>query len=121
MTDKPELTRRPAWPQSSSRPVVTPLQPSVAMAIRPESRMILVETVSNPTLRVADIAGIAALCRENGLLLAIDNTFPTPRAFRPFDHGADIVIHSVTKLLAGHSDAMLGYVAARDGVARTSV
>jgi len=91
---------------------------SVAMAIRPETQMILVETVSNPTLRVADIAGIAALCRENGLLLAIDNTFTTPRAFRPFDHGADIVIHSVTKLLAGHSDAMLGYVAARDPALR---
>lgn len=84
-------------------------------AMRPETRMILVEVVSNPTLRVADIAGLAALCRENGVLLVVDNTFTTPRAFRPFDHGADIVIHSVTKLLAGHSDVMLGWVGARDG------
>ncbi len=83
-------------------------------ALRPETRMILVEAVSNPTLRVADIDGLAALCREAGILLAVDNTFTTPRAFKPFDHGADIVIHSVTKLLAGHSDVTLGYVVARD-------
>lgn len=83
-------------------------------ALRPETRMILVEVVSNPTLRVADIAGLAALCQEKGVLLVVDNTFTTPRAFRPFDHGADIVLHSVTKLLAGHSDVMLGWVGARD-------
>lgn len=83
-------------------------------AIRPETRMILLEVVSNPTLRVADIAGIAALAKDRGILLAIDNTFTTPAAFRAADHGADIVIHSVTKLLAGHSDVTLGWVAARD-------
>ncbi len=83
-------------------------------AIRPETRMILIEVVSNPTLRIADIEGIARLARERGVLLVVDNTFTTPRGFRPFDHGADIVIHSVTKLLAGHSDVTLGYVAARD-------
>jgi cystathionine gamma-synthase len=83
-------------------------------ALRPETRMILVETVSNPTLRVADLEGIAALAQERGILLAVDNTFTTPRSLRPFEIGADIVIHSVTKLLAGHSDATLGYVAARD-------
>lgn len=87
---------------------------TVAAALRPETRMILIELVSNPTLRVADMAGIAALARERGILLAVDNTFTTPRAFRPFQHGADIVIHSVTKLLAGHSDATLGYAVARD-------
>lgn len=87
---------------------------AVRAALRPETKMILVEVVSNPTLRVADITGLAALARETGVLLAVDNTFTTPRAFRAFDHGADIVIHSITKLLAGHSDVMLGYVAARD-------
>ncbi|MBK1634409.1 trans-sulfuration enzyme family protein [Rhodovulum adriaticum] len=86
----------------------------VAAALRPETRMILLETVSNPTLRVADLAGIAALARDRGILLAVDNTFTTPRAIRPFEHGADIVIHSVTKLLAGHADATLGYTVARD-------
>ncbi len=83
-------------------------------AIRPETRILLVEVVSNPTLRVADIAGLAALAKEKGILLVIDNTFTTPRAFQAFDAGADVVIHSVTKLLAGHSDVMLGYVVAKD-------
>ena len=83
-------------------------------AVRPETRMILVEVVSNPTLRVADIHALVALAREAGVLLVVDNTFTTPRAFRVLDAGADIVIHSVTKLLAGHSDVMLGYVAAKD-------
>lgn len=83
-------------------------------AVKPNTRLILVEVVSNPTLRVADIAGLAALARETGVLLVIDNTFTTPRGFSAFDAGADIVIHSVTKLLAGHSDVMLGYSVARD-------
>lgn len=87
---------------------------AIEAAIRPETRMILVEVVSNPTLRVADLTALAETCRARGILLAVDNTFTTPRAIRPFEHGADIVIHSVTKLLAGHSDVMLGYVAARD-------
>jgi len=92
-----------------------------AAAIRPETRLILLEVVSNPTLRVADIDGIAAIARERGILLAIDNTFTTPRGFKPFDHGADIVIHSVTKILSGHSDATLGYVATRDPALRKAI
>lgn len=83
-------------------------------AIRPNTRIILVEIISNPTLRVADIDGLAALAKEVGALLVVDNTFATPLGFRPLDHGADIVLHSVTKLLAGHSDVTLGYVAARE-------
>jgi len=83
-------------------------------AIRPNTKMIVVEVVSNPTLRVADIQGISALANDRRVILVVDNTFSTPRAFRPFEHGADIVVHSVTKLLAGHSDVTLGYVAARD-------
>ena len=83
-------------------------------ALRPETRMVLIEVVSNPTLRVADLDGLAGLCRARGILLVVDNTFTTPRAIRPFDHGADVVIHSVTKLLAGHADVTLGWVAARD-------
>ena len=87
---------------------------AVRAALKPETRLILVEVVSNPTLRIADIEGLAALAREAGVLLVVDNTFTTPRAFKAFDAGADVVIHSVTKLMAGHSDVMLGYVAARD-------
>lgn len=85
-----------------------------ANAIRPNTRAILVEVVSNPTLRVADMDGLARLAREHGLLFIVDNTFTTPRGYVPFEHGADVVIHSVTKLLAGHSDATLGYVVAKD-------
>jgi len=87
---------------------------AVRAALRPNTKLILVEVVSNPTLRVADILGLSALARAAGVLLVIDNTFTTPRGFRAFDHGADVVIHSLTKLLAGHSDVLLGYVAAQD-------
>ncbi len=90
-------------------------------AIRPETKMILVEVISNPTLRVADMVGIVALAREKGVMLAVDNTFTTPVAYRPLVEGADIVIHSVTKLLAGHSDVTLGYVAARDPKAMKAI
>ena len=82
-------------------------------ALRPETKLILIEVVSNPTLRVADLHGLVALAKERGILLAVDNTFTTPRAVQPLLAGADIVIHSVTKLLAGHSDVTLGYVAAK--------
>lgn len=83
-------------------------------AITPQTRLILVEVVSNPTLRIADVSGLAALARDHGILLAVDNTFTTPRGFQPYAAGADIVIHSVTKLLSGHGDVLLGYVSARD-------
>lgn len=87
---------------------------AVAAALRPETKLLLVEVVANPTLRVADVKGLAKLARERGLIFVVDNTFTTPRGFRPFEHGADVVVHSVTKLLAGHSDATLGFAAARD-------
>ena len=86
----------------------------IARAINPNTKMVLIEGISNPTLRVADLNGISAICKDAGILLAVDNTFTTPKAFQPLKHGADIVIHSVTKLLAGHSDVTLGYVAAKD-------
>jgi cystathionine gamma-synthase len=83
-------------------------------AIRPETRLVLVEVVSNPTLRVADMEAIATACSDRDVVLAVDNTFTTPRLYHPFAEGADVVIHSVTKMLAGHSDVTLGYAAARD-------
>ena len=82
-------------------------------ALRPETKLVLIELVSNPTLRVADLHGLVALAKDRGILLAVDNTFTTPRAVQPLRAGADIVIQSVTKLLAGHSDVTLGYVAAK--------
>jgi cystathionine beta-lyase/cystathionine gamma-synthase len=87
---------------------------AVAKALRSNTRLVLIEVVSNPTLRMADVQGIADLCREKGVLLVVDNTFTTPRAVTPFELGADVVLHSVTKLLAGHSDVTLGWVATRD-------
>ncbi len=90
-------------------------------SIRPHTKLILIEVVSNPTLRVADMNAIYEIARENNILVVVDNTFTTPRAYRPFDHGADVVLHSVTKLLAGHSDAMLGYVAAKDPAHRQAI
>ncbi|HUF87160.1 MAG TPA: PLP-dependent transferase, partial [Thermohalobaculum sp.] len=89
-----------------------------AGALRQGTRLALVEVVSNPTLRIADMAAIGAACRARGVLLAVDNTFTTPVLYRPLDPGvgppADFTIHSVTKMLAGHSDVTLGYAAARD-------
>jgi cystathionine gamma-synthase len=87
---------------------------AVAAALRPNTRLVLIEVVSNPTLRIADVVGIADLCRDKGVLLVVDNTFTTPRAVQPFSLGADVVLHSVTKLLAGHSDVTLGWVATRE-------
>ena len=94
---------------------------SLEAAIQPHTRMVMIEAVSNPTLRVADVAGIAALAARHNLILVVDNTFTTPAVFRPFDHGANIIIHSVTKFLAGHSDVTLGYVAARDPEHRATI
>jgi len=87
---------------------------SIRAAIRPETKIILVEVASNPTLRLADMEGITALARETGILLAVDNTFTTPFGYQPFAQGADFIVHSVTKLLAGHSDVMAGYIVSRN-------
>jgi cystathionine gamma-synthase len=94
---------------------------ALAAAIRPETRLVLVEVVSNPMLRVADLAAATEIAHRAGALLAVDNTFTTPFGLRPAAFGADVVIHSVTKLLAGHSDATLGYVGARDAVHRAAL
>ena len=85
-----------------------------AAAIRPETRLVLVEVVSNPTLRVADMAAIAAACRSSGSLMAVDHTFTTPRLYHPFEQGSDVVSPSVTKMFAWHSAVTLGYFAGPD-------
>lgn len=79
-------------------------------AIRPNTRLIWVETPSNPLLKVCDLAAIAELARRRGILCVADNTFATPFVQRPLALGFDIVVHSVTKYLNGHSD-MIGGVA----------
>jgi cystathionine gamma-synthase len=92
-----------------------------AAAITPGTRLVLVEVVSNPTLRVADMDAIRHAAKAAGAILVVDNTFTTPAAIRGIDMGADVVIHSVTKLLAGHSDVTLGYVHAHDPVAAKAI
>jgi cystathionine beta-lyase/cystathionine gamma-synthase len=83
---------------------------AVERALRPETRLVFVETLSNPLLTLADVPGIAAACRARGVALVVDNTF-TPCLIRPLEHGADVVMHSVTKYLGGHSDLTLGALA----------
>jgi cystathionine beta-lyase/cystathionine gamma-synthase len=80
----------------------------VASAIRPETRMLYVETPTNPTMRITDIAAAARLAHERGLRLVVDNTFLSPYFQQPIALGADIVVHSLTKYLNGHSDAVGG-------------
>jgi methionine-gamma-lyase len=82
----------------------------VRAAIRPQTRLLYVETPENPTLRVTDIRGCAEIAREHGLLLVVDNTFATPVLQRPLEHGADIVVHSMTKFLNGHADVVAGII-----------
>ena len=79
-------------------------------AIRPETRMIWIETPANPILRLTDIAAVAAIAKRHGLLLAVDSTFATPIATRPIALGADFVVHSLTKYIGGHGDALGGAV-----------
>ena len=79
-------------------------------AMRPETRMIWVETPTNPMLKIVDLAAVAEIARQHGILLVVDNTFASPMLQRPLELGADIVVHSATKFLNGHSD-MVGGVA----------
>jgi cystathionine gamma-synthase len=75
--------------------------------------LLWVETPSNPLLEVADLPALVAAAHERGVLVVADNTFATPLVLRPLDHGADVVVHSVTKYLAGHSDVVLGAAVTR--------
>ncbi|QMU97696.1 cystathionine gamma-synthase [Microbacterium esteraromaticum] len=77
-------------------------------------RVLWVETPSNPLLRITDIAGLAAIGRESGAIVVVDNTFATPALQRPLQLGADVVVHSTTKYLGGHSDVVGGAVVLND-------
>ncbi len=77
-------------------------------AIRPETKMVWVETPTNPMLKLADLKAIASICRERGIIAVADNTFASPMVQRPLEHGFDIVVHSTTKYLNGHSDIIGG-------------
>ena len=79
-------------------------------SIKENTKLIYIETPANPTLSIVDIAGVAEICKENELLLAVDNTFATPYFQKPLNLGADIVVHSATKYLNGHGDVIMGFV-----------
>jgi cystathionine beta-lyase/cystathionine gamma-synthase len=85
----------------------------VRAAIRPETRIVWAETLANPTMAVADLPALAEAAHEAGALLVVDSTFATPVVCRPLEHGADLVVHSATKYLGGHSDATGGVVVGR--------
>jgi cystathionine gamma-lyase len=81
---------------------------AVEAAVRPGTRMLWVETPTNPTLRLADLEALARIAKAHGLISVADNTFASPYVQRPLEHGIDIVVHSTTKYLNGHSDMIGG-------------
>ena len=83
-------------------------------AITPATKLVWIETPTNPLLKIVDIAAIAAIAKQHGLLVAVDNTFASPILQRPLQHGADIVMHSATKYLNGHSDMVGGMLVVGD-------
>jgi O-acetylhomoserine/O-acetylserine sulfhydrylase-like pyridoxal-dependent enzyme len=83
---------------------------AVRRAMRPETAVVWAETIANPTTAVADLPGLAAVCRAAGVPLAVDSTFASPAVCRPLQWGADLVVHSATKYLGGHSDVTGGAV-----------
>ena len=87
---------------------------SLTGAIRPDTRLVWVESPTNPLLKLVDLSAVAALARRHRLLAVCDNTFATPFIQRPLEHGFDIVVHSTTKYLNGHSDAIGGAAIVRD-------
>ncbi|KAF2800060.1 cystathionine gamma-lyase [Melanomma pulvis-pyrius CBS 109.77] len=87
------------------------LEIDIAELIRPETKLIWIETPSNPTLSLVDIRKVASVAHQHGILVVVDNTFLSPYVQNPLDHGADIVVHSVTKYINGHSDVVMGCAA----------
>lgn len=88
---------------------------SFEKAIKLNTKLIWIETPTNPLLKIIDIGKLAGVAHARGILLAVDNTFATPYFQQPFDLGADIVVHSTTKYISGHSDIIGGAVVTRDG------
>lgn len=86
---------------------------AVESALAARARMVWIETPTNPLLNITDIKAVTALAHQAGALVVCDNTFATPVCQRPFDFGADVIIHSGTKYLGGHSDVLSGFAVAR--------
>ena len=86
----------------------------IKKALKPNTRLIHIETPANPTMQITDIQIAAKIAHEHGAILVVDNTFASPYLQRPFEHGADIVVHSLTKFINGHSDVVGGAIIAKD-------
>jgi cystathionine gamma-lyase len=87
---------------------------AVEAAIKPSTKLVWLETPTNPMLKLVDIAAVAAVCKARGITVAVDNTFMTPYLQRPLELGADVVAHSMTKYLNGHSDVVGGALIFKD-------
>ena len=87
---------------------------AIGQALRPETKAVFIETPTNPLLRIVDLRALASFCRSNNLHLIVDNTFLTPYFQRPLELGADLVVHSGTKYLAGHNDLLCGVIVAKE-------
>ncbi|WP_331766379.1 aminotransferase class I/II-fold pyridoxal phosphate-dependent enzyme [Embleya sp. NBC_00896] len=93
----------------------------VAAAVRPNTRLLYLETIANPMTQVCDIPAMTAVARAHGILTVVDNTFATPVLCRPLAHGADIVVHSTTKYVGGHSDVVGGIAVFADPAGHRAV
>jgi len=87
---------------------------AIEAAVRPETKGIYLETPSNPLLKITDLRGAVAIARRHGIITLVDNTFMTPYLQRPLELGCDIVLHSGTKFLNGHSDVICGFAVVKD-------
>jgi methionine-gamma-lyase len=83
---------------------------AIRAAMRPNTRVVLIETPGNPTIAISDIAGAAEIAHAQGALLMVDNTFMSPILQKPFELGADVIVHSMTKFLNGHADVVAGII-----------
>jgi len=87
---------------------------NIADLVRRETKVIYLESPGSLTFEIQDVAAIAGVARERGILTIMDNTYATPLFFQPFKHGVDVIVHAATKYIAGHADAMLGVIVTRD-------
>jgi len=94
---------------------------AVEAAVRPTTKLVWIETPTNPMLKLVDIAAVSAVCKAKGIVLAVDNTFMTPYFQQPLELGADVVAHSLTKYLNGHSDVIGGALVFKDAALRDRV
>ena len=100
------------------KPVDTTHPENVAAAISERTRLIWIETPTNPLMNITDIDAISKISKKSGTILCVDNTFASPYLQNPLDHGADIVMHSSTKYLGGHSDVIQGALVMNDAELR---